>query len=284
MKTVGIIGLGLLGIALAKRFLAGGLHVAGHDIRRDCCDQLRALGGQAPGSSEAVAGAADVVALSLPDSTIVEAVITEVESTLAGKLIVDTTTGDPERTAALGVRLTHRGARYIDAAIAGSSRQVENLDVIVMAGGNQPDVAEAESLFRLFAKKWFHIGPCGSGAKAKLVVNLVLGLNRAVLAEALSFANEYGVNPHTALELLRTGPAYSRVMDTKGPKMLDGDFTPEARLRQHHKDVRLILDAGRRCGARLPLSELHDRLLTEAEQLGLGDLDNSAIIRLFDAK
>lgn len=87
-----------------------------------------------------------------------------------------------------------------------------------------------------------------------------------------------------ALEVLRSGAAYSRVMDTKGLKMLTGDFSPEARLSQHHKDVRLILKAAEQGGAKVPLSTVHDELLTQLDSLGLGDSDNSAIIRAFDVE
>ena len=127
----------------------------------------------------------------------------------------------------------------------------------------------------------YHVGPCGSGIRMKLVFNLVLGLNRAVLAESLAFASRYGLSSRQALEILKVGPSYSRVMDTKGPKMLRRDFEPEARLSQHLKDVRLILAAGESCGAKLPLSELHSRLLADAERLGFGAADNSAIFESF---
>jgi 3-hydroxyisobutyrate dehydrogenase-like beta-hydroxyacid dehydrogenase len=116
----------------------------------------------------------------------------------------------------------------------------------------------------------------------KLVVNLVLGLNRAVLAEGLAFARASAFDPALALEVLKSGVAYSRVMDAKGRKMIEGDFAPEARLSQHHKDVRLILEAAVRTGAMLPLTQLHDFLLGQIEDRGLGNLDNSAIIRAYD--
>jgi 3-hydroxyisobutyrate dehydrogenase-like beta-hydroxyacid dehydrogenase len=106
-------------------------------------------------------------------------------------------------------------------------------------------------------------------------------LNRAVLAEGLNLAQRAGLDPAAMLAVLRSGLAYSRVMDTKGRKMLESDFSPEARLRQHHKDVRLILELGAACGARVPLSELHDLLLSRAAELGFADADNSAIIRAF---
>jgi 3-hydroxyisobutyrate dehydrogenase-like beta-hydroxyacid dehydrogenase len=116
----------------------------------------------------------------------------------------------------------------------------------------------------------------------KLVVNLVLGLNRAVLAEGLALARSCGLDPSAALEIPRAGPAASRVMDVKGTKMLSGDFTPQARLAQHLKDVHLILKMGHDCGARVPLSALHRDLLEGLAAQGYHDADNSAIIRAFD--
>src|SRR5262245_46949738 len=115
----------------------------------------------------------------------------------------------------------------------------------------------------------------------KLVLNLALGLNRAVLAEALGFAMSQGLDGWRALEILKEGPAYSRAMDTKGEKMLRGDFQPEARLSQHLKDVGLILETGARCGARLPLSALHREILEAVERDGFGGEDNSAVMRAF---
>jgi 3-hydroxyisobutyrate dehydrogenase-like beta-hydroxyacid dehydrogenase len=115
----------------------------------------------------------------------------------------------------------------------------------------------------------------------KLVLNLVLGLNRAVLAEGLAFARACGVDPALALEVLRDGPAYSRVMDTKGEKMLSGDFTPQARLAQHLKDVRLILEAASLRDVKTPFSDLHHDILQALADAGCGELDNSAIIRWY---
>lgn len=123
--------------------------------------------------------------------------------------------------------------------------------------------------------------PRGSGARMKLVVNLVLGLNRAVLAEGLAYAEHCGLDGEAALEVLRDSMAYSRIMDTKGEKMLKSEYSPQARLSQHLKDVRLILDTGSSTGAKLPLSTLHGELLEQVESRGHGGEDNSAIMRYF---
>ena len=213
-----------------------------------------------------------------------EEVIGHIETVLPGRIVIDTTTGDPDRTGAIGGRLNRLGIPYVDATIAGSSQQVRDGNVVVMAGGDAEALRPCESIFHCFAAKWFHVGPWGSGASMKLVVNLVLGLNRAVLAEGLALAKASGFDPALALEVLQAGAAYSRVMDNKGPKMIAGDFSAEARLSQHHKDVQLILKAAKEKGIELPLSILHKRLLSELNERGFGECDNSAIIRAFSSR
>ena len=272
MKRVGIIGLGLLGSAIYDRLAAAGYEIAGYDIDPA---KTRAK------SAEKAARGANVVLLSLPHSEAVASVIEAIEPALAaGKLVIDTTTGDPDQAVAFGKRLATRGVGFIDAAIAGSSQQLRRGEVNVLAGGSDEALEMALPLFKTFSRSVFHMGPCGSGARMKLVSNLVLGLNRAVLAEGLAFAEFLGVDASLALEVLKAGTTSSRVMDNKGPKMIARDYAPEARLSQHLKDVRLMLQAA---GQSLPLSARHAELLARAEELGLGALDNSAIVEVFRA-
>lgn len=275
-EPVGIIGLGLLGGAIAERFTKAGFTVYGFDVRPEC-------GGEAESAAD-VARRSRRIVLSLPTSDISAAVLEEMEPHLsAGALIIDTTTGDPEQIAGFGAALSRLGVRYLDATVGGSSKLVREGAAIVMVGGDPGAFEDSRDLLDCFSSRAFHVGPCSSGARMKLVFNLVLGLHRAVLAEALSFAASYGIDPAAALEVLKAGAAYSKVMDIKGGKMLNGDFTPEARLSQHLKDVRLILAAAQRCGAMVPLSEIHRELLERAEAAGYGALDNSAVIKAFEA-
>jgi 3-hydroxyisobutyrate dehydrogenase-like beta-hydroxyacid dehydrogenase len=282
VQTVGIIGLGLLGSALAERLLLSGRRVVGFDLSDSAGNSLERAGGLCVASAGEVFESAQIVLLSLPDATVVAGIIDEVASTLqAETLIIDTSTGDPWQTAATGERVAKAGASYLDATVAGSSAQVRQGDVVVMVGGTAEDFRRAEPLLATFARQSFHVGPCGAGARMKLVVNLVLGLNRAVLAEGLTLADALKLDPQKALDVLRSSAAYSAVMDTKGPKMLAQDFSPQARLSQHLKDVRLILEAGQRTGSSLPLSVLHRALLDALEAAGHGQLDNSAILLAF---
>lgn len=281
MARVGIIGLGLVGSALAQRLVNAGFEVCGFDIDPAKTAALAATGGSPLASSSSVARQCERLILSLPTSEIATQVLEEIVRELAGKLVLDTTTGQPEMMARFGAWLGDHSAEYVDATIAGSSAQVARGEVVVMLGGSPEAAARCEDLLRAFAARWFHLGPVGSGARMKLVVNLVLGLNRAVLAEGLAFANACGIDPAKALEVLQAGPAFSRVMETKGQKMLSGDFTPEARLAQHHKDVRLILAAAQKATAKAPLSQVHELLLSALVAAGCGELDNSAIVRVF---
>lgn len=281
MDRIGIIGLGLVGSALAERLISAGYSVAGYDTHPMQNEALSRLGGRPLTSAAEVTKSCQTILLSLPTSDIAAAVIEEVKPLLPGKTVLDTTTGQPETMASIGQQLADIGCDYLDATIAGSSSQIRNGDVVVMLGGTEAAAAKCESLLAAFSKQWFHLGSWGSGARMKLVVNLVLGLNRAVLAEGLSFAKSIGVEPRQALEVLMAGPAFSRVMETKGEKMLHRNFTPQARLSQHHKDVNLILENAARAGLELPLSTLHEGLLARLVTAGDGDLDNSAILKAF---
>ncbi|MXY69470.1 MAG: NAD(P)-dependent oxidoreductase [Acidobacteriia bacterium] len=281
-RKIGVIGLGLLGSAIAERLLAAGFPVCGFDIDAGCRARLEAAGGTVAGSASNVADACRFIVLSLPDSRVVGAVLEEVEANLSDpRLFIDTTTGDPDDTVKCSERLAGRGHEYLDASVGGSSKLLAAGQAILMVGGDADAFQRSSSILGAIGERVFHVGQAGAGIRMKLVFNLVLGLNRAVLAEGLAFASRYGLSGLQALEILEAGPAQSRAMDTKGRKMLARDFAPEARLSQHLKDVRLILEAGAGCGAHLPLSLLHRQLLEHAESLDLGASDNSAIIESF---
>ncbi len=282
-EPVGLIGLGLLGSALSERLLQAGFDVIGFDTHPGRCEELSASGGTVAHDVEGVADECQRVLLSLPDSTIAANVLTEMRLFQeTGDVVVDTTTGDPATMEQFGNDLAGQGVGYLDATIAGSSEQARRGEALIMVGGDSSHVAQCQDVLDAISPHVMHVGPCGSGARMKLVVNLVLGLNRAVLAEGLSFAKATGVDPQTALEVLKASPAYSTVMDTKGEKMLTGNFDAQARLRQHLKDVRLILQTATESDAKTPLSQWHaDTLQTLVDQ-GHGDDDNACIIRAFD--
>ncbi len=282
-ETVGLIGIGLVGTSLARRLLAHGFGVVGYDIVPGKCAKLEELGGKAASGPAEVASQARRVILSLLTSSVVRQVIEGEGGILQAEplpaLIMDTTTADPDQTERVAALLADRGIGYLDATISGSSAQIEDGEGVFTVGGSEEHLAASRDILEALTDKVFHVGPAGNGAKTKLVINLILGLNRAALAEGLAFAETLGFDLGSMLPLLATTPAYSRMMDSKGQKMVDGSFEPQARLSQHRKDVRLILDLARRAGQELPLSQAHLAILDAAVAAGNGDLDNSAVIQ-----
>lgn len=279
--SIGLIGLGLVGEAIAARLRRVGFAVAGCDLVPARREALVRLGGQSFALAADVLRRCDRVILSLPSHREVAQVVAEAGAALRpGQIIIDTTTGDPEPTSALAHDLALRGVTYLDATISGSSAQVRDGVSVVMVGGSAEAFAACGDVFAAIGQETFHTGPSGSGAKMKLVTNLVLGLNRAALAEGLAFGEAIGLDPDLTLRVMRRSPAYSRAMDVKGEKMLRSEFSPDARLSQHLKDVRLIVELGVQTGLPMTLSAAHREILEQAEAAGLGALDNSALIQV----
>ena len=276
---VGVIGLGLMGTAFAHRLIEAGYFPVIWNRSPEKAADLVARG--ARWSNQPLAECKRVI-LSLYSSETVAEVIGRMGDDLRdGQVLIDTTTGEPDHVEKMGKELLHRGVHYLDAPISGSSEQTRRGEAVVLVGGPKDVVDSCQDLWPVLGKTLHHCGPLGSASRMKLVTNLVLGLNRAALAEGLGFARSIGVNPTAALEVLRGSAAQSRVMDTKGGKMLQGDFSPQARLSQHRKDIEIIVRDGTAAGLEMPLSSLHLVLLREAEKQGLGSLDNSAIARLW---
>jgi len=282
-SRIGLVGLGLVGTAMAESLLARRFDVIGFDISSERLAHLEELGGTPAANPAELAGRVENVVLSLPDTNAVEQVVEGIGGLLeASRLpvyVIDTTTGDPERTMKLSARLAQKGIYFLDATISGSCEQVRRREAVFMVGGEKAVFEKCSDIFGALAQNVFYLGPSGSGSKAKLASNLILGLNRLALAEGLVFAGKLGLDLEAFLELLKATPAYSAIMDTKGEKMLKGDFSAQARVRQHHKDVSLILEYAEKAGQELPLSKAHLDVLQKAIEAGDGDLDNSAVIR-----
>lgn len=267
-NSIGLIGVGLLGSAIADRLGSKGRAVFGYDI-----DETKSLAA----SPQEVFDRCDAVILSLPTSNIASDVIraTKLES---HHTIIDTTTGQPEEMALLNAYVRSHDAHYAEATVAGSSKQMRAGVATIFLACETAALANVIPIVDLLSNQVFKFENVGSAARFKLVHNLVLGLNRAVLAEGLVFAESLGFDAARTLEILKQTPAFSGVMDTKGNKMVEQNYELQARLSQHLKDVRLILEQAKQSGLTLKLSDQHRELLERAEQLGFADADNSAVI------
>jgi 3-hydroxyisobutyrate dehydrogenase-like beta-hydroxyacid dehydrogenase len=281
-KQIGIIGLGLMGSALAERLIGAGYAVLGFDTDRRKQSALEKIGGTFAASPSDVARQCTTILVAVFDTGQVESVV---ESDLlpavgpnSGRIVLCASTCDPDRIAALAARVEDRGLHLLEMPVSGTSDQVRRGQGVGLIGGDSARLAEIAHVLDAIFPSHFHMGPVGNAGRAKLAINLILGLNRLALAEGLVFAEKMGLQPGHFLEVARRAASYSQVMDTKGPKMVRGDFSPEGRVRQTLKDVRLMLDQARKRGQQLPLAALNGDILEACVRHGDGDRDNSAVI------
>jgi len=277
-----MVGLGLMGSALTERLIGAGLGVAGFDVDAEKQRAWRRLGGSGAASLAEVAGLCDAIFLAVFDTAQVEQVV---EGGLlpaagpdSGKIILCASTCDPDRIGALARRMAPHGIHLLDTPISGTSEQVRQGRGVALIGGDMGKLDEVAHILDAVFPSYFHMGPAGSAGRTKLAINLILGLNRLALAEGLVFAERLGLEPARFLEVARQAASYSQVMDTKGPKMLRGDFSAEGRARQTLKDVELMLAQARKVGQNLPLARLNAEVLQACVRNGEGDQDNSIVI------
>jgi 3-hydroxyisobutyrate dehydrogenase-like beta-hydroxyacid dehydrogenase len=274
---VGLIGVGLMGEVYAQRLIAAGFGVIGFDIDSARIKRLVQIGGRA-GSAAEIARQCDPIVVAVFSTDQVEDVV---ERTLApagsGKIVICTSTCDPDRISALGGRVAH-AVHFLEAPVSGASAQVRQGDGVGLLGGDVETAQIATSVLDALFPKRFHIGKVGDGGRAKLAINLILGLNRLALAEGLVFASRLGLDAAAFLQVARASAAASQVMDTKGPKMVIGDFAPEGRVRQTLKDAQLMMDQARKLGQELPLLEVHAAVLEACVGHGESEKDNSIVI------
>ena len=274
---VGVIGVGLMGEVYARRLAAAGFTVIGYDVDPTKTARLAQFGARA-GTLAEIAHDCEPIVLAVFNTEQVEDVVERaLIPAAAGKIVLVTSTCDPDRIAALGARVGDK-LRFLETPVSGTSEQVRQGDGVGLIGGEAKIAADAAPVLDALFAKSFHIGKVGDGGRAKLAVNLILGLNRLALAEGLVFAARLGLDPAAFLDVARRSAAASQVMDTKGPKMIGGDFAPEGRVRQTLKDTQLMLDQARKAGQQLPLLEIHADVLQACVRHGDSEQDNSIVI------
>jgi 3-hydroxyisobutyrate dehydrogenase-like beta-hydroxyacid dehydrogenase len=274
---VGIIGLGLMGEVYARRLMAAGFSVIGFDIDRAKNQRLAQIGGRA-GSLADVARDCDPIVLAVFNTDQVEDVVEHaLLPAAAGKIVLCTSTCDPDRIASLADKVGDR-LRFLETPVSGASEQVRRGDGVGLIGGDEKIAADAAPVLDALFPKRFHIGKAGDGGRAKLAVNHILALNRLALAEGLVCATRLGLDPEAFLNVARNSAAASQIMDSKGAKMINGDFAPEGRVRQSLKNAHLMLDQAHKAGQALPLLEIHAEVLEACLRHGEGEQDNSIVI------
>src|SRR3970040_1269398 len=284
-KPVGLIGTGLMGTACARRLRAHGFDVLEYDVDPAKLVQLAELGGRAARSIAEIARSCDKIVLAVFDTDQVQDAIEGPQGLLAGHpaggpplTAVCVSTCDPDRIAALATRLPAGRLRFVEAPLSGTSEQTARGEALGLIGGDRSAADGASDVLDAICPRRHHLGAAGNGGRAKLAINLILGVNRAALAEGLVFAERMGLAPEAFLRVARESAAYSPGLDLKGGKMVTGDFAPHGFVTQSLKDFSLMSDQALRLGQRLPLRETYPGLMQGCVAAGEGELDNSVVI------
>ena len=279
-QRVGIVGMGLMGQAFIKNMRETGFEVQGFDVDPARMDDLSERGGHPVETPAAAASGVNFVITSLPTSDVVrEAALGAggvAEGAKEGLYLLDTTTSRPEDSVRLADDLAGRGIRFLDSAVSGTSTMAVEKDLVVIAGGEAEDFDACRNVFAGFSRAAYHMGPVGSGARTKLVINMILAGNRLALAEGLMLGTKVGLEMDNLLEVLKDGACFSKTMIDKGPKMIHADYSKQGQVKTSLKDSRLMLEQGRLHGSPMLFTNIWSQVLQMAYERGYGEEDTVA--------
>ncbi|MGO2051071.1 2-hydroxy-3-oxopropionate reductase [Microbacterium sp.] len=284
MTSIAVIGLGIMGLPMAKNLITAGHDVTGYNLTQDRIDDLVAAGGHGATSIPDAVKEADVIITMVPDSPDVAAALRGDDGILAGAkqgaLWIDASSIRPDVAKELAEEAQAAGLRAVDAPVSGGEQGAVDAVLSIMVGGSDEDFAAALPFLEKVGKTIVHVGPSGAGQTVKAANQLIVAVNIQALAEAIIFLEAYGVDTDAALKVLGGGLAGSKVLDQKGQKMLDRDFGPGFRLALHNKDMGIITAAARQAGITIPLGAHVAQLVGSAVQQGDAGLDHSGLFKL----
>lgn len=281
-ERIGFIGLGVMGRPMARNLLDAGTELVVHSRSPGPVDELESAGATRADSPRAVVEASDVTILMLPDDAAVSAVVEGDDGILSapldGRLVIDMSTVSPTLARRIGPRIEQASGAFLDAPVSGGDVGAREATLSIMVGGPGDAFARARPIFEIVGRTIVHVGPTGAGQVVKACNQVVVALNIEALAEALVLGSKAGVDPATIISVLSGGLAASRVMELRGPNMLEHRFDPGFAIDLHHKDLGIALTTARAAGASLPATALVDQMLESLRQHGRGGMDHSALL------
>lgn len=283
MRQIGIIGVGLLGSAVASRLLQGSFQVTGYDILPERVESLRTRGLRSAASIAEAAAGADAVFLVLPSLESVDAVVRGpdglLETAPRDTTLIQMSTISPDLTSRLAEAATAKGLGFLDTPMSGTSAMVAQGDCVILVAGDAARGKACGPAFEAIARETVYVGPtAGMASLAKLVLNLLVGLNTTVLAEALVLGTKGGLSPDLLLGIIRQSAATSKMADIRGPMMVGRSFGAQMKLELFLKDFTLMLKEGQRLGVPLPLTSMAQQLALATASSGRGHEDLASVI------
>ena len=286
MLKVGYIGLGLMGKSIARNILKAGFPIVVHNRSRAAVDELVAEGATAANSPGEVAAQVDVVFTNLPDTPDVEKVVLGengiIEGAHAGLVYVDNSTIKPASARSIAEKLAEKNVYALDAPVSGGDIGARNATLTVMVGGEASALEKAMPVLRAMGKTITHVGDPGAGQVAKAANQIMVAAQMVAMGELLVFSKKAGVDPRKVVEAIKGGAAQCWTLDVKPPRLFAGNRNPGFKARMQLKDLKIILETAQEYNIPVPGTTENTELFQQMIDLGMGELDNSAVVGVME--
>lgn len=285
--TVGYIGLGLMGKPIARNILQAGYPLVIHNRSRGVVQELVAEGAQEAFSPQEVASRVDVVFTNLPDTSTVEEVALGEDGILAGAhkglIFVDNSTIKPAAARRISRALAEKGVLSLDAPVSGGDIGAAEGTLAIMVGGPAEALKIIRPIFEVMGRTITHVGPSGAGQIAKAANQVMVAAQMVALGELLILAKKAGADPQKVVQAIQGGAAQCWALDVKPDQLFQGNRQPGFKSAMQAKDLNIVMDTAHTYGVPLPSTAVHAQLFNAMLQMGMEDLDNSAVIGIIES-
>lgn len=286
VRTVGYIGLGLMGKSIARNIMKAGFPLVVYNRSRQAIEEMVSEGAKEAASPAEVAAQVDVVFTNLPDSPDVEQVVLSQRGIIEGAhndlIFVDNSTIKPASARLISRVLSDRGVACLDAPVSGGDIGARDGTLTIMVGGPQEALAQVLPVLEAMGKKITHVGDSGSGQIAKAANQIMVAAQMVAMAELLLFAKKAGADPRKVVEAIRGGAAQCWTLDVKPQRLFAGNRNPGFKAYMQAKDLSIIMDTAREYGVPVPSTAVHAQLYNAMLEMDMPELDNSAVIGVLE--
>jgi 3-hydroxyisobutyrate dehydrogenase-like beta-hydroxyacid dehydrogenase len=286
-KKIGMIGVGIMGSAMAVNLLKAGYKVTGYDVESGQIDALVKIGGKGAASCKQVAEAADVVITSLPSVEALQQVVNAKDGLVSAEnkdlIVIETSTLTLEAKQAAHDSLNAVGVEILDCPLSGTGAQAVKKDIVVYASGNQTACEHCDSIFNGFSRANYYVGEFGMGSKMKFVANLLVTIHNVSAAEAFVLGMKAGLDPEMLLKAISDGGGTSRMFEVRGPLMVSGKYEKATmKVDMHQKDINIISDFAKKLNCPTPLLSAAAQLYTAALANGYAKQDTASVCAIME--
>jgi 2-hydroxy-3-oxopropionate reductase len=286
MLRVGYIGLGLMGKSIARNLLKAGFPVVVHNRSRAAVDELVAEGAIQASSPAVVAAQVDVVFTNLPDTPDVEKVVLGekgiIEGVHKGLIVVDNSTIKPASARMMAEKLKERDVFWLDAPVSGGDIGAKNATLTIMVGGEVEALEKVMPAFQAMGKTITHVGDAGAGQVAKAANQIMVAAQMVAMGELLVFSKKAGVDPRKVVDAIKAGAAQCWALDIKPPRLFEGNRSPGFKSYMQLKDMKIVMDTAKEYDVPLSSTEENTKFYQMMIDMGMGELDNSAVVGVIE--